>query len=78
MGRANKRDTEIRALLEDVQAEVMMVERLIPVTRVRMEQASESVPGVAVPAIKEVDEYAKSMRVIGDQVKAALDKLKEG
>lgn len=77
MSRANKRDTEIRALLETIALEAAMVNRMILVTRKRMEQASESVPGVAVPAIEEVDEYAKSMQVIRDQVTAALAKLKE-
>lgn len=77
MSRANKRDTEIRAMLETIGIEAAMVSRMLPVTRVRVEQGSVSLPGLLVPAKDEIDGYAKSMSVIRDQVTAALAKLKE-
>lgn len=64
-------------MLETIGAEAAMVSRLIPVTRVRVVQGSVAQPGLLAPAVDEIDGYDKSMKVIREQVSAALARLKE-
>lgn len=79
MARKDKRDTEIRAALETICAELAMVRTWMPVTRKRVVLARESTGLTALlsPALDELDDMSKSMTVIGEQVTVALAKLLE-
>lgn len=77
MPRANKRDTEIRAMLETISAEVAIIRRTLPVHRLRVEQARvrTGLDGLLSPALAEVDEVSTAAAEIGEQVRAALERL---
>ena len=79
MSRADKRDTAIRAMLETIGCELAIIRRAVPITRLRIEQARErtGLAGLLCPALDEIDDVGRSAGVIGDQVAAALAKLKE-
>ena len=79
MSRANKRDTEIRAALETICGELAVIRRVMPVTRLRMEQARDrtGLTDLICPALDEMGDLSRCVRVIGEQVSAALTRLKE-
>jgi division protein CdvB (Snf7/Vps24/ESCRT-III family) len=80
MSRANKRDTEIRAALETISAEVAVTRKMMIVTRLRVEQARDrtGLDALLCPALDEIDEVNKAVTMIGQQVSVALRKLEQG
>ncbi len=79
MSRANKRDTEIRTALETICGELAVIRRVMPITRLRMEQACSrtGLTSLICPALDEMDDMGRSMIVIGEQVSTALAKLRK-
>ncbi|MBI5964905.1 MAG: hypothetical protein HY863_15610 [Chloroflexi bacterium] len=79
MSRADKRDTELRAMIETIGCELAIIRRAMPITRLRIEQARDrtGLTSLLCPALDEIDDVSRSASVIGDQVTAALAKLKE-
>jgi hypothetical protein len=80
MSRANKRDTELRAVLETIGAELAILRRTMPVTQLRIQQARKraDMDDLLSPAIEEIDMGTKSIIEIGKQVSAGLMLLKGG
>ena len=80
MSRANKRDTELRTVLETIGAELAIIRRTMPVTQLRIQQARKraELDDLLSPAIEEIDMGARSMVEIGRQVSTGLALLKDG
>ena len=80
MSRANKRDTELRAMLEGIGSELAVIRTNLPITRLRVQQARvrAGLDGLLNPALDEMDEVGKAVTEIGRQVTAALDRLENG
>lgn len=78
-GRANKRDTEIRAALESIGGELVAIRTVVPLAQLRVRQAKErtGLDDLLSPAIDEMEEVSKAVAVIGEQVRAALAKLEK-
>lgn len=79
MARANMRDTQIRAALEGIAAELAMVRDTSPITRLRMMQAMQrtGLVGLVSPALDELDEMSRAVREAQVQVSVALARLTE-
>jgi hypothetical protein len=77
MSRANKRDTAIRASLETIGAELAVIRKVVPVTKLRVEQARvrTGLHALLRPAADELDVVADSLAQIGDAVSASLKQL---
>jgi|CXWL01.1.fsa_nt_gi hypothetical protein len=77
MSRANKRDTEIRAALETIGAELAVIKHTVPLTQVRIQQARDrtGLDALLSPAQVEMDEVVKCVSEIGHQVRVALERL---
>ena len=79
MARANLRDTQVRAALEGIAAELAMVYETGPITRLRVMQAMQRTGLVTLmsPALDELDDMSKAIREAQTQVATALEKLME-
>jgi hypothetical protein len=79
MARANKRDTQLRAALEGIAAELAMVRDVNLITHLRVMQAMQrtGLIGLMSPALDELDEMSMAIREAQAQVSAALATLKE-
>jgi hypothetical protein len=77
MSRANKRDTEIRAALETIGAELAMIKTAMPLVRLRMEQARQrsGLDSLLRPGLDEADDVSRSVVEIDKQIAVALMKL---
>lgn len=79
MTRANKHDTQVRAVLESIAVELATIRVLMPVTRLRVLQARERTgqAGLLSPALEDLTAMVRSVDEIGKQVTSALDELLE-
>jgi hypothetical protein len=77
MSRANKRDTQIRAALETIGAEIAVLRSTAQLTRLRVQQARErtGLDSLLCPALDEIDEIRMAVVVIDQQVGVALAEL---
>ena len=77
MARANLRDTQVRAALEGVAAELAVIRDTGPITRLRIVQVMQrtGLIGLMSPALEEIDEIGKSVKEAQAQVSMALAKL---
>jgi hypothetical protein len=78
MSRANKRDTDLRAVLETIGAEVAMLRRTMPITQLRIQQARKraAMDDLLSPALEEINANSQSAAEISKQVSAGLALLK--
>jgi hypothetical protein len=79
MARANLRDTQLRAALESIAAELAVIRETSPVTRLRMVQAMQrtGLVGLLDPALSELDVVSQAVCAAQSQVNVALAKLVE-
>lgn len=79
MSRANKDLTELRCYLEAIKAEVAFIQRVAPVTALRVQQGLDhtGLSRLFQPALDELADVSQSVDVISTQATSALQKLKE-
>ena len=79
MSRVNKFQSEIRDALETISSELIVVMKIHPITRLRIEQAQKrsGLDELLGPAVKEMDEENKSIAEIWKQVAFLLDRMSQ-
>jgi hypothetical protein len=79
MARANQRDTQVRAALEGIAAELAVVQDTEPITRLRVVQAKQrsGLASLLEPALEELDQIGSAVATAQVQVCAALAVLAE-